>query len=102
VLKETDMKTKKRPQYIEKLIERANDDLRKRKVKDTDHYPYADPLFSYWINFLSENNMYQGWNIHVDKDITLDDGTVHTVRALAGPYDKRDEETKANCYVQIW
>ena len=92
---------KKRPQYIEKMLVEVNDDLRRRKVKDTGHFPYADPLFSFMTNYLSNNGWYRGWNIHVDREITISTGT-KTIRALAGPYCDRDEMTKVMDYVQIW
>lgn len=92
----------KRPKYIEKILAEVNDELRRRKVKDTGGFPYADSLFSFWTGYLLHNKWYKGWNIHVDRQVTYSDGSVHTVRALAGPYADRDEQTKADDYVQIW
>ena len=93
---------KKRPKYIENILKEINDDLRRRRVQDSGHFPYGDELFSFWTNYLSSKGWYRGWNIHVDRQVTLSDGSVRAVRALAGPMYMRDEKTKAECYVQIW
>lgn len=86
---------KKRPQYIWDMIKDVNDNLRSRKLKWDEHY--EDPLFNWCTQYLLSKKMYEGFNVHYDKEVTYSNGETKIIRALAGP----DYETK-DYYIQIW
>ena len=48
---------KKRPQYVVELVNKTNDYLRFRKVKDT-----TDTLFVFMCDYLLKKKMYEGYN----------------------------------------
>ena len=49
--------SKKRPQYVVELVNKTNDYLRFRKVKDT-----TDTLFMFMCDYLLKKKMYRGYN----------------------------------------
>ena len=49
---------KKRPQYVQDLVNKANEHLRAFKVKDE----YNDTLFTFVCDYLLERDMYEGFN----------------------------------------
>jgi hypothetical protein len=49
---------KKRPQYVQDLVNKANEHLRVHKVKDE----YTDNLFTFVCDYLLKRDMYEGYN----------------------------------------
>ena len=47
----------KRPQYVTELVNKTNDYLRFRRVKDT-----SDTLFVFMCDYLLKKKMYKGYN----------------------------------------
>ena len=88
-------KNKKRPQYIEKMVNDINDHFRAIRLKDGDQY--SNDLWNWFTCYLLGNGWYRGYNMHVDKYVTLADGTVKNVRALAGVNFAEEDY-----YLQIW
>ena len=52
-------KSKKRPEYVGKLVHEANLTLRNLKVRNED-----DTLFTFICNYLSARHMYHGFNYY--------------------------------------
>lgn len=86
---------KKRPQYIEKMIKDINDHFRSIRLKDGDQY--NNDLWNWFTCYLLDKSWYRGYNMYVDKVVTLSDGTAKSIRALAG-IDYAEEDY----YLQIW
>lgn len=89
------MKDRKRPQYIEKQLQKINDYFRTIRLHFEDKY--SNDLFAWYTSYLLTNGWYRGFNMYYDKEITCSDGTVKIIRVLAGP----DYESK-DYYIQIW
>ena len=61
------MRTKKRPKYIEELVEKTNKRLEVMNVKDE-----GNTLFRFVCDLLLEKKMYQGYNFFQKKTIRID------------------------------
>ena len=83
------MPNKKRPQYIQDLVNKVNEHLRHFKVKEE----YKDSLFSFMTMYLIERKMYEGYNYYKDMYNPYLNKTIPT---LAGSYNKDEYE-----YLQI-
>ena len=69
---------KKRPQYVIELVNKTNDYLRFRKVKDT-----TNTLFMFMCDYLLKKNMYKGYNFF---------------KEVYNPYLKKVVSTEAGSY----
>ena len=70
---------KKRPMYIENLVERANFEMRHRKLK----YDESNGLFWMMNNLLLSKDMYQGFNFYYDLEIEIN-GERKVISSLSG------------------
>ena len=84
------MKNKKRPQYIQDLVNKVNEHLRHFKVKDE----YEDSLFTFMMMYLLDKKMYEGYNFYVDK---YNPYLGKTIPTLAGSAKKDEYE-----YLQLY
>lgn len=80
---------KKRPQYVQDLVNKVNDNLRLLKVKDEN-----DTLFWFMCDYLLKKGMYEGYNFYVDK---YNPYLGKNIPMLAGSAKKEEYE-----YLQIW
>ena len=69
---------KNRPSYVTELVNRTNDYLRFRKVKDT-----KDTLFVFMCDYLLKRRMYKGYNFF---------------KEVYNPYLKKVVSTEAGSY----
>ena len=69
---------KKRTQYVTELVNKTNDYLRFRKVKDT-----TDTLFAFMCDYLLKKKMYKGYNFF---------------KEVYNPYLKKVVSTEAGSY----
>ena len=84
------MVRKKRPQYVQDLVNKVNGNLRLLKVKDEN-----DTLFWFMCDYLLKKGMmYEGYNFYKDK---FNPYTNTIVPMLAGSCKKDEYE-----YLQIW
>ena len=86
------MANKKRPKYIKDIIEDVNFYLRMNKVKDEN-----DTLFMWLCNYLSDKDMYQGFNYHKYGDKVANEVTGERIVILAGSYEKDKFD-----FLQVW
>lgn len=84
------MAHRKRPRYIENLIEKANYEMRFRKLK----YDGSNGLFWMMNSLLLSKDMYQGFNFYHDMEIEID-GERKVISALSG--DSENYE-----YIQLY
>ena len=87
------MRTKKRPKYIEELVEKTNKRFEVMNVKDE-----GDTLFRFVCDLLLEKKMYQGYNFFKKKTIRID-GEAHNV--LGYPTHEKFLADKWDC-LQIY
>ena len=91
------MRNKKRPQYVEKMLEEINNYLRQNKIQNH----FNNDLFGFIVHYLSEHGWYRGWNTHIDKYLDIN-GEKKLVKALTGPVNNLSPEEQSEWYIQIW
>ena len=87
------MRTKRRPKYIEDLVNDTNKRLKRLNIKDT-----GDTLFRFVCDLLLKKNMYEGYNFFQKKTILID-GEAHNV--LGYPTHEEFKADKWDC-LQIY
>lgn len=70
------MRKKKRPQYIQELVNETNKRLEIMNIKDE-----GDTLFRFVCDLLLKKNMYEGYNFYKKKTMVIN-GEHHTYLAL--------------------
>ena len=66
------MRTKKRPQYIQELVNETNKRLEVMNIKDE-----GDTLFRFVCDLLLKKNMYEGYNFYKKKTMVIN-GEYHS------------------------
>ncbi len=83
-------KIKKRPKYVQDLVDEVNDLFRQQGIKDISE----NNLFWFTLNYLSKRKMYRGYNFYINKYDAKKDKYVPILAGTADP-SKYD-------YIQIW